>query len=370
MSFSFFSNMDAETRQLFLRLQKEDLEGIHAGDTGRKSARKPSDSQMAFGLYESELKSLSTYFSEHTSTLRRSQRNLDGTHSPADQGVDVIPAVGNKRKFQEVDEVRPSIERPDGPSSRLRNKSQNINNNRVDVRQVIDLTTPVSPSPAASPEPDLSLSDEDFQEKQNTCVACLIDMNEDETFHAPCDHDYCHDCIGELFEASLTGEFQFPPKCCGEPISTDMDHDAIPAELMKKVRDKAIELSTPNRTYCRQLTCSTFIPKENIKDDVATCPKCRATTCTLCKSAEHADYACKKDEATRKLLKLAKKNSWKRCPTCRALVERYDGCLHMILLWMWRRVGGIPCLFLIRGMKSDTPLDRNPKLKRMISMTA
>ncbi|KAK1970994.1 hypothetical protein LY78DRAFT_561986, partial [Colletotrichum sublineola] len=161
------------------------------------------------------------------------------------------------------------------------------------------------------------------------CVACLTDMDEEETFHAPCGHDYCHDCIGELFEACLTSEFQFPPKCCGEPMPIEKNHDAIPAELMKKVKDKAIELSTPNRTYCRQLTCSTFIPKENIKDDVATCPKCLATTCILCKGAEHEDYACKEDEATQELLKLAGENLWQRCPTCRALVERHDGCPHM-----------------------------------------
>ncbi|KAK2034504.1 hypothetical protein LX32DRAFT_648445 [Colletotrichum zoysiae] len=316
MSSSFFGSMDAETRQLFFTLQKEDLKDIRTGDTGRENARRPSDSQVAFLLYESELRSLSTSFSEHTSTNRQTQS--------------MISALGTKRKFQETDEdeVRPSIELTAGPSFQIRNKSRNINDNSVDARTVIDLTS-VSPSPAASPKPDLPLSDEAFQGGKNTCVACFINMGEEDTFHAPCEHGYCHDCIGELFEACLTGEFQFPPKCCGEPIPTDTDHDAIPAELMKKVRDKAIELSTPNITYCRQPTCSTFIPKESMKDDVATCPKCRTTTCVLCKGAEHADYACKEDEAAQELLKLAETNLWQRCPKCRALVERQDGCPHM-----------------------------------------
>ncbi|KAK2010837.1 hypothetical protein LZ32DRAFT_639202 [Colletotrichum eremochloae] len=345
MSSSFFSSMDAETRQLFLTLQQEDLEDIRTGDTDRKNPRMPSDSQVAFRLYESELRSLSTSFSEHTSAIRQSQRSLNGTHSPVNQGSGVMPALSNKRKLQEADEVMPSIE------------------------TIIDLTTLVSPSPEASPEPDLSSSDGDFHEEKNACVACLTDMDEEETFHAPCGHDYCHDCIGELFEACLTSEFQFPPKCCGEPMPIDTDHDAIPAELMKKVKDKAIELSTPNRTYCRQLTCSTFIPKENIKDDVATC-------------AEHEDYACKEDEATQELLKLAGENLWQRCPTCRALVERQDGCPHMtnlaislplhssILLSMRRSMDKIPRLFLMRGMKSDALLKRITKMKSMICMTA
>ncbi|KAK2042074.1 IBR domain-containing protein [Colletotrichum somersetense] len=372
MSSSFFGSMDAETRQLFFTLQKEDLKDIRTGDTGRENTRRPSDSQIAFLLYESELRSLPTSFSEHTSTKCQSQRSLNGTRSSGNEELGVISALGTKRKFQETDkdEIRSSIELTARPSFQLRNKSQNINDNSVDARTVIDLTS-VSSSPAASPEPLLSLSDEAFQEEKNTCVACFIDMREEDTFHAPCEHGYCHDCIGELFEACLTGEFQFPPKCCGEPIPTDTDHDAIPAELMKKVRDKAIELSTSNRTYCRQSTCSTFIPKESIKNDVATCPKCRTTTCVLCKGAEHADYACKEDEAAQELLKLAETNLWQRCPKCRALVERQDGCPHMILLPMRRGVDRIPRLFLMQGMKPDTPLEKIPTMKCIIvSMTA
>ncbi|KZL79873.1 ibr finger domain-containing protein [Colletotrichum incanum] len=173
------------------------------------------------------------------------------------------------------------------------------------------------------------------------CPSCqTVAELEAETFHAPCDHHYCHDCLGELFEVSLTSEYQFPPTCCGEPIPTDLDHDVIPAELMKKVNDKVVELSTQNRTYCRQLTCLTFIPKESTRDDVATCSSCQTTTCTLCKGAEHADYACTEDAATQGVLKLAEKNSWKRCPTCRALVERVEGCLHMKLS---SAIGAEPC---------------------------
>ncbi|KAK1598186.1 IBR domain-containing protein [Colletotrichum navitas] len=351
MSFSFFGGMDAETRKLFFTLQQEDLEDIRTGDTGKENTRKPSDSQIAFGLYESELRSLSTSFSEYTSTIRQSQRSFTETHSPVSQELRVIPAPGNKRKFQQTneDEVRPSVE--------------------YTTRTVIDLTLD-SLSPLASPEPELSLSDDDIQEEQNTCVACFIDMGEEETFHAQCDHDYCHDCIGELFKACLTGEFQFPPKCCGEPIPIDIDCDAVPAEVMKKVRDRAVELTTLDRTYCRQPTCSAFVPKESIKNDVASCPECWETTCIFCKGAEHADYACKEDEATQELLKLAEKNSWKRCPTCRTLVERHDGCLHMILLSMRRGVGRIPPLCLMRGMKSDTLLMKYfTKMKSMVSMT-
>ncbi|EFQ30659.1 IBR domain-containing protein [Colletotrichum graminicola] len=337
MSSSFFSGMDTETRKLFFTLQQEDLEDIRTGDPGKEIARKPSDSQIAFRLYESELRSLSTSFSEYTSTIRQSHRSFTETHSLVNQELGVIPAPGNKRKFQQTneDEVRPSIE--------------------YAARTVIDLTLD-SFSPSASPEPDLSFSDDDIQEEQNTCVACFIVIGEEETFHAQCDHDYCLDCIGELFKACLTGEFQFPPRCCGEPIPIDVDYDAVPAKLMKKVRDKAIELTTLDRTYCRQPTCSTFIPKESIKNDVASCPECRETTCIFCKGAEHADYACNEDEATQELLKLAEKNSWKRCPTCRALVERYDGCLHMILLSMRRGVGRTPRLYLMRAMESDTLL--------------
>ncbi|GKT47379.1 ATP-dependent RNA helicase DEAH11, chloroplastic [Colletotrichum spaethianum] len=327
MSLSFFSGMDAETRQLFLKLQQEDVREVHTDRTGGENTRTLSDSQLAFQLYESELKSISTYFSDHTTTRRHGQRRSIGVASvghPVDQELAVTPGLNNKRKFQEMDDIRISIEDLEIPPFELRSESQSVNN-----RVVIDLTAQDSPSPSGVSQPDVSWGFEELQEDEHVCVACLVGLAEADTFHALCDHKYCHGCLGELFEASLTSEYQFPPKCCGDPIPIDLDQDGIPADLMNKVKDKVIELSTPNRTYCRLSLCSTFIPKESIKDDVATCPSCMTTTCTICKGAEHADYACEEDEATQEVLKLAEKNSWKRCPTCRALVERNEGCLHM-----------------------------------------
>ncbi|GKT85592.1 IBR finger domain-containing protein [Colletotrichum tofieldiae] len=332
MSLSFFSDMDTETRQLFLRLQQEDVREIHTDDTDRENTRTLSDSQLAFRLYESELDSFATYFSVHTATRRHGRRHsieAASVASPADKKFTVTPRPNNKRKFREITDVRLSIEEPDTPSLQLRNEPNNVDNGETDNRVVIDLTTEVSPSPSDSPEPSLPLYFEELQDDEHACVACLVGLSEAETFHAPCGHHYCHGCLGELFEASLTSEYQFPPRCCGEPIPADLDHDVIPAELMEKVNDKVVELSTPNRIYCRRATCSIFIPNESIRDDVAICPSCQTTTCILCKGAGHADYACTEDAATQEVLKLAEKNSWKRCPTCRSLVERMEGCPHM-----------------------------------------
>lgn len=81
------------------------------------------------------------------------------------------------------------------------------------------------------------------------CTACADDVPSDDAVRCPCDHDYCRDCVAALF----------PARCCRQPIPLGLNQIFLPSKLVGQYRAKEIEYAAPNRTYCHQSSCSTFI---------------------------------------------------------------------------------------------------------------
>jgi hypothetical protein len=161
-----------------------------------------------------------------------------------------------------------------------------------------------------------------------TCIACSEEKDFLEVIHAPCNHEYCKDCLESLFALSLKDETLFPPRCDNQEISLAWVRLFISQPLAKEFEAKYDELSTKNRTYCHERTCATFISESSYKGTVATCSKCRKTTCTSCKSPSHYGD-CVEDEALQSLLATADMQQWQRCYKCTAVVELEQGCNHM-----------------------------------------
>ncbi|GKT51693.1 putative E3 ubiquitin-protein ligase mug30 [Colletotrichum spaethianum] len=164
------------------------------------------------------------------------------------------------------------------------------------------------------------------------CSSCFSNYASTEVARCPCSHEYCRHCLQTFFETSLTDEFLFPPRCCGKRIPAKDNQQFLPSKLIEEFQAKALELSTPNRTYCHKPTCSTFIPKDFIKADIAFCQRCMNSTCVMCKGAEHKDQDCAQDILTQDLLQIAAANGWQRCFSCRRIVELEHGCNHITSL--------------------------------------
>jgi len=163
---------------------------------------------------------------------------------------------------------------------------------------------------------------------ERRCVSCGDLVQPSRSVHCPCSHDYCHDCIIELFSAAASDESLFPPRCCKQAIPFALGQEFLPAPLVKEFRLKVVEYATPNRTYCHKLFCSAFIPPLSIAADIGTCLECKSETCTICKGESHKDD-CPEDPAMKEVLRLASENGWQRCPSCRRMVELEIGCYHM-----------------------------------------
>ncbi|KAG8159929.1 hypothetical protein KVR01_010566 [Diaporthe batatas] len=163
------------------------------------------------------------------------------------------------------------------------------------------------------------------------CVVCIGEFGPDNMARLPCDHNFCQGCLRETFKMALTDERLIPVRCCQQNMldAEPRVQALLGPQLVAQYRDKKVEAETPNRTYCHKPKCSAFIPPQHIVSEIATCPRCRATTCSSCKAATHKGTDCPVDEAAQKLLDVAKKEGWKQCHACKTVIELKQGCNHM-----------------------------------------
>lgn len=169
---------------------------------------------------------------------------------------------------------------------------------------------------------------QDLADMKRRCIACVEDTVYTDTIRCPCGHDYCRGCSAQLLEMAIGDESLFPARCCKQPIPIGLNQIFLPAELVGRYYAKQVEYSTPNRSYCHERTCATFIPTQFIVEHKGTCVKCGRTTYTRCKRSFH-ENDCPPDAATMDILRLARSEGWMRCFSCRTMVELNTGCNHI-----------------------------------------
>ncbi|RMY31309.1 hypothetical protein D0866_07384 [Hortaea werneckii] len=140
--------------------------------------------------------------------------------------------------------------------------------------------------------------------KTAACVAGMEVFAWNELAEAPCGHNYCRGCVSGLFRNATTDESLFPPRCCRQVLSLEKLTPFLDDDLATRFSAKAIEFSTPVRTYCHDARCSAFIPPSSIRGEVARCPECWKRTCTMCKAARHHGD-CPQDTALQQVLEVA-----------------------------------------------------------------
>ncbi|KAH0388043.1 hypothetical protein KCU92_g1140, partial [Aureobasidium melanogenum] len=175
---------------------------------------------------------------------------------------------------------------------------------------------------------DNSEDDVNHRELSITCVACTNTFPWFDILETPCSHQYCVECLSELFDLSMKDETLYPPRCCRQTIPLDDAKLLLHPKLVRDFQQKSIELDAKDRTYCYDPRCSTFIPAEHITEDVAGCPDCGKRTCVICKAAAHRGD-CPRDEDLQQLLQAAEHAGWQRCSSCRRVVDLRSGCNHI-----------------------------------------
>ncbi|KAH0007528.1 hypothetical protein KCU78_g11729, partial [Aureobasidium melanogenum] len=162
------------------------------------------------------------------------------------------------------------------------------------------------------------------------CVACEEQLPPKDLILASCGHCYCESCLNMVFNAAISDESLYPPRCCAQtPIPIEHAKRFLDPEFERTFEEKGVEFNTVDRTYCSDPTCSTFIPPATIHSGTAYCWNCDKATCVVCKSPAHDEDDCPTDLEFAALLNYAEKMRWQRCYDCLRTVEREDGCNHM-----------------------------------------
>lgn len=163
------------------------------------------------------------------------------------------------------------------------------------------------------------------------CVSCLDEIHTS-TYTSPCGHEFCLDCIKEMFLAATKDEELYPPRCCGETVPPGIALRVLNYKELSAFSERGMEWTAKDRLYCADPTCSKFIPPFAIKDKIGVCPSCKQSTHLTCRSLAHPGIDCPMDDALNNVLSIAENEGWRRCFHCRAMVELRHGCNHITCL--------------------------------------
>ncbi|TGZ76385.1 hypothetical protein EX30DRAFT_336677 [Ascodesmis nigricans] len=209
-----------------------------------------------------------------------------------------------------------------GSSNGAVNASRSTANDYLD-----DLDALLTKTDASTPE---KLQQAIAERKYTTrvCNTCFERTHFSSSLTTKCGHNFCRSCVCKLFVHATTDESLYPPRCCRHPFPVEKVLGWMKPMEAAKFRKVALEYDAAERTYCFDTKCGAFI-LDISRDGAVSCPSCKKLTCGRCKTADHGMADCPSDGALKKLLQIAATSGWKRCPKCKAVVERVSGCEHI-----------------------------------------
>lgn len=121
-----------------------------------------------------------------------------------------------------------------------------------------------------------------------------------------------------------------PFQCCQGIVSAGIASAWLSPNFCAQYELWLEERAEPNPIYCSDPLCDVYLP-HRLADgpDVIRCNQCTRATCRHCRNAVHPGIECMADIDTQLARSLAASLGWKECPSCRNMVEKESGCLHM-----------------------------------------
>jgi hypothetical protein len=166
------------------------------------------------------------------------------------------------------------------------------------------------------------------------CISCFDDIPEKKAVDAPCRHSYCRPCFSQLVKTAMLSEDTFPPKCCLQDIPRRAMQSHLSPDELNQFDKKALEYAVPvgNRYYCGSPECAEWIDTRKAWrwNGGLECPHCEFKMCISCRGAQHGrNQDCPQDFGLRRALEQAERAGWRRCYSCRTMVELNTGCRHI-----------------------------------------
>lgn len=344
-----FVDVDPLTLQMIVQMQLQDSEELAGCSKGKQREGTVTDAQLAMQMYVEDLNNCDSYLQDRNMAQSVAMAILADGEFIAEAFREEQQAARDREMAMRLDARDNRGDAGPAPKASKRSKKMRKKNHK-DPWEDAEMLEKVAAIYMKAPDksmPDVQAVDDDsdnatvaessaFAATRKTknkrplrsCIICGDDKDFFEVLRVPCNHEYCRTCLESLFSRSMIDESLFPPKCDQQEIPLEWVRLFISGDLAKAFEAKYDELSTKDRTYCHEPTCSTFIPNESFEELIARCPRCRKTTCVECKNPSHAGD-CPDDDALRQLIQTADDKQWQRCYACKAIVELEQGCNHM-----------------------------------------
>ncbi|KAG5641386.1 hypothetical protein DXG03_005353 [Asterophora parasitica] len=177
----------------------------------------------------------------------------------------------------------------------------------------------------------------DLRRSPASCPVCFDEVTH--PVNLPCGHTWCRDCFTRYLTSSVDNKY-FPLTClgndakCTEPIPLQAARKLLTAPEFDATVDAAFAAHIHSRPdefhYCPSPDCPQ-IYRSASRDTVLQCPSCLLRICPNCHVEAHDGFACPDPEADNNLFKeWARNHDVKPCPGCKVLIERAEGCNHMM----------------------------------------
>ncbi|KAK0118007.1 hypothetical protein ONS95_012318 [Cadophora gregata] len=313
-----FDGIDDVSARLIVQLQLEDSEkitsSILSAQPGKRIETEHQPGLMAVLLFEEDMQRNASVLQDRRLAIALAgnvapRTNIRRTATPVE--------VGRRTNAPAGEQAQRSTTSRTAATAPVIHPTSGKANEQTNAAALVPPPTTVAVVPVPPPAPRFP------------CVVCEDKFVSKDLVALPCKDKYCFDCLVELFTHSFRDEELYPPRCCKKPIALALLGVRLTPEIESTFRAKGVEYGTANRVYCSGRGCQTFLsPDMMVGTNEARCSTCQATTCTLCKNASHKGD-CPEDEAGKKLLLLAQRAGWIRCPGCRRMVELTHGCFHM-----------------------------------------
>lgn len=160
-----------------------------------------------------------------------------------------------------------------------------------------------------------------------------------------CTHFFCGACLTRYISAKLQdsiSDVKCPEEDCDSVLDPGFLQDMLPKEAFEAwgaALCRSMVLVASDVCYCPFTDCSEIMVDERGGGvPESECPVCRRLFCARCGVPWHAGVTCDEYEQLEPgdrgkddmvVLEMAKGNKWRRCPRCRFLVEKHEGCIHI-----------------------------------------
>lgn len=178
---------------------------------------------------------------------------------------------------------------------------------------------------------------------QLSCEICTEDKESHQMFQIQgCPHSFCSACISSHVLSKL-GDNIIKISCLSDDCENVMELESlrslIPSDVAARWENQLSEstILSSQKYYCPYTDCrELLIDDEDDEGDIITeseCPYCRRLFCAQCKVPWHDGLSCEefeRDVQDDGLRLLVEENNWQACPECGAIVEKIDGCRHIV----------------------------------------